>query len=673
VTLNINSPVSIVPLIGPRYERILAKLDIFTVKDLLYHFPSRYEDYSKIVKTKSARVGEVVTVIGEIKEARNILTKNRKRITKVLLSDETGEIQAIWFNQYFLSGVFKNIPKLSLSGEVSFFDRDKALISPEYEIVRAQKLIHTGRLVPIYPETRGVSSKWLRGRINYVLNSVSLNDQFPQNLLKSQNLIPLENALNQIHFPKSLEEVKLAKERFAFEEVFELILKAEVKKLNRESLRSKKAFKLFEEEVGKLIESLPFKLTFSQENAVSEIISDLTKEKPMNRLLQGDVGSGKTVVALIASFLSYLNGSKVIYMAPTEILAKQHFETFKEYLDPFKIKVSLTTSSKKGDLSADINIGTHALLFNKKEAVNAGLIIIDEQHRFGVLQRGQLTKSEDGSAPHVLTMTATPIPRTLALTIYGDLDISTLSELPEGRIKVTTWVVPKEKREGAYTWLKTKILNASSTQKAFIVCPLIEESDKESMENVKAAASEFKNLSNGILEGVKTGLIHGKMKAKEKEGVIENFSKGDLKVLIATPVIEVGLDITDATIIIIEAAERFGLASLHQIRGRVGRSDKKSYCLLFTESQNDSVLKRLKALETTHNGLKLSEIDLKARGQGDVFGVRQHGIVNFKVFNPSDFNLIKRTKSAVLNILNNPKENSNLIDQILKQGRISQT
>ena len=424
-------------------------------------------------------------------------------------------------------------------------------------------------------------------------------------------------------------------------------------------------------EVSNFIDSLPFTLTNSQKRSVSEILKDLEGNIPMNRLLEGDVGSGKTVVASAAAFVAFANGHQTVVMVPTQILAQQHFSTLKEVFDPFKVRVTLVTSAgvKGGPGKTDVFVGTHALIHKRVEFDNVALVIIDEQHRFGVEQRAHLMthSGKKSAAPHVLTMTATPIPRTVALTVYGDLDLSTLDELPKGRQKITTWLVPPQKREGAYGWISAQI--RKQRVQAFIICPLIEESEKETMKQVKAATAEYEKLKK-VFSDLNLGLLHGRLKAKEKDEVMHDFKRGKTDVLVSTPVVEVGIDVANATIMVIETAERFGLAQLHQLRGRVGRGEKKSYCLLFTEIKSQKVLTRLNALKRSLSGFELAELDLRLRGPGEVFGTRQHGFLDLKIANWQDTELIKKAKAVADEAINNPKKFSKLL-RVLKSAKIA--
>lgn len=653
-TLSLSTPIKDLYMVGKTYTGRLKKLDITIVEDLLHHYPFRYNDFSLISKISQIQPGERVTIQGKIRESKNIYTKYRKKIQKVVVADESGQIEATWFNQPFLTKTLKPGLRLSLAGKVDVFGSKSTLISPEYEIIK-KETIHTARLVPVYPETHGVSSKWLRSRIAPLIKKLlpKMPNWLPEKIKKENNLIDLRSALRQIHFPNNKKEIEKAKKRLSFDELF-LIQLATLKR-KKAWQKTKLAHSLFidQEKILKFTTSLPFNLTKAQNKTSREILENLKKDKPMNRLLEGDVGSGKTVIAAIAMYVAHLNGFQSVLMAPTEILAHQHYQTIKTLLEPFDIKIALLTSSKKPSAaeqqSSKINIfiGTHALIYEKVKLERLGLVVIDEQHRFGVEQRAKLIKK--GKAPHILTMTATPIPRTIALTLYGDLDLSVLDEMPPGRKKTKTWVVPLEKRQSAYEWIKKQIKKEKS--QAFIVCPLIEESTKESMKDIRAATVEFERLSQKVFPQLKLGLLHGRMKAKEKEKVIADFKDKKINILVSTPVVEVGIDIPNATIMMIEGADRFGLAQLHQLRGRVGRSNQQSYCLLFTSQKSKQTLKRLSAMQKYTSGFKLAEIDLKLRGPGEIYGTKQHGFIPLKIASFSDALLVAKTRKAAQSII----------------------
>lgn len=654
------------------YAKRLAKLDIFTYRDLLYHLPSRYEDYSLVSTIGQLQAGERVTVKGQVLASSNTYTRSHKTIQKVTLFDGTGSLELIWFNQpYIVKNLQKNTT-LSVSGIVEFFQKKLTIISPLYEIHNDQHL-HTGRIIPIYPETAGVTSKWLRRQIALLFQQAlpEIVDYLPEKLRKENNLLDLTTALQKVHFPDSLEQGLRARHRLAFDEVFFMQLAALERKKQWRTQRRGPRMTLHEDELHSFLQSLPFQLTTSQQRAVHDILNDLQMEKPMNRLLQGDVGSGKTVVAAAAMYVVAKNGYQSAMMAPTEILAQQHFATLKQLLVPHGLKVGLATSSHKlksaalkgtndqrkgatthdrkipsdkGSSMYDVIVGTHALVEKTINFHKLGFVAIDEQQRFGVEQRGILR--EKGENPHLLTMTATPIPRTLALTLYGELDVSYLTDMPKGRKLVKTWLVPSAKRDKAYDWIRKQIKNFDS--QVFIICPFVEES--ENMQTVKAATKEFARLQREVFPDLKLGLLHGKLKSKEKDEILTSFRKRQFDILVATPVVEVGIDIPNATIIMIEGSERFGLAQLHQLRGRVGRGEKQSYCLLFTDATTKTALNRLKAMETMSQGAALAEFDLKMRGPGDMYGLRQSGTRMLKIASFSDVELLNTAKKAATTI-----------------------
>jgi len=644
--MNLSSPVATIPKIGPKYKTLLeTKLDISTVQDLLYHFPFRYDDYSAIKNIKELMPEETATVKGLIGQVQNIFTRNGRRLTRAKLVDYTGNINIIWFNQHYIKNLISPSKTYAVSGRVGEFDKKLCFINPEIEEEREYSL-NTGRLVPIYPEAAGVSSKWLRSRINDVLamekaERLEIKEFLPNKLLEEHDLGKIHTALHQIHFPDGATQAQIARKRFEFEELFLELLNVEKRKQDWSTSLRGHVFEPFTNLVAGFMTKLPFTLTDSQETAFAQIVADLQNPHPMNRLLEGDVGTGKTVVALLAAYLANLNGLKTLYMAPTEILAQQHFATFKDLLSQTDVNVELATGTTKPKADWTILIGTHAILFNKETYKDIGLVVIDEQHRFGVEQRGKiLDMSTAGKIPHLLSMTATPIPRTLALTLYGDLAISTLKTHPKSERKVATKVVSDKNRDTAYEWIKKR------SEPTFIVCPFIETSDSADLANVKAAQDEFNKLSHGVFKGVEMGLLHGRMKPKEKQDIVEQFRTGKIKVLVSTPVIEVGIDIPDATIIVIESAERYGLASLHQLRGRVGRGNKEGFCFVMMSSYSKTAFTRLKYLESVNNGLELAEIDFKLRGQGDIFGTMQHGDKRLRIANLSNLEMLEDAKVA---------------------------
>lgn len=640
--MDLTTRIQQVPNIGNSYAIKLKKLGINTAEDLVNHYPFRYENFGAPYKISSINIGTTASAAGQVLQIRNIRTRYGKNLTFATVNDGTSSIEVVWFNQPFLTKSIKHGTRVGLAGKVDLFSHRKTFINPEYEILNGKGrtiTIHTQGLVPVYPETSGVASKWLRTKIKFILPIVlpKIVESLPPESLKRNRLLPKSQAVWQIHFPKRADQIAPARKRLAFEE----ILITQLIALERKSTWQKKlkSIKLDtpQEEVMSIISNLPFHLTGSQNQVLKEILADLSKDKPMNRLLQGDVGSGKTVVAAIAAYVAFLNGYQSCLMAPTEILALQHFNTLRGILSPLGVKVSLRTASIKREKGFDILIGTHALITRHVQFKNLAFVVIDEQHRFGVEQRAKLRVK--GADPHVLAMTATPIPRSLALTFYGDLDLSTLNELPKNRKRVKTFVVPPKKRSEAYQFIRENILGG---KQAYIVCPLIEPS--ETLASAKAARQEYERLKAEIFPDLSLGLLHGRLKSKEKEETLDSFRNNNTSILVSTPVVEVGIDIPNAVIMMVEAAERFGLASLHQLRGRVGRGDVQSFCLLFTESESKNVLARLTAMEKYHLGLQLAELDLKMRGPGQMYGTAQSGIPSFKVASVSDLPLIQDAK-----------------------------
>lgn len=638
------------PFVGKSYAKKLEKLEIQTVWDLFHHIPFRFLDFSKNINISDLQIGETATIKGTVTSYVNQYTKKGKPMQIVTIADVTGKVNAIWFNQIYLSRTFKEGTKAAIAGELSWFGRNKAIISPEYEILNEEKnQIHTGKLVPIYSATAGISSKWLRRRIfdAFKKHQTAIEEFLSDEILEKYSLIDFASAIEKAHFPQSLEEFENAKKRLAFNELLNLHSINIKNKREWEKNRIKKTLKVDSPKIENFTKTLPFTLTNSQNEAVKEILLDLQKDVPMNRLLEGDVGSGKTVIAAVASLVSTSNKKKTIFMAPTQILATQHFNTLKKLFEKENLTIGLWTSYQKDEGDFDILVGTHALLSKKINLKKIGLIVIDEQHKFGVEQRNKLMGK--GVPPHVLTMTATPIPRTVALTFFGDLSLSVLNELPSGRQKIITWLVPQEKRQKAFNWIKDKIKKEEI--QAYIVCPLIDESESETLANVKGAVKEFEILKKDLPQ-LKFGLLHSRLKAKEKDETIKDFKDGEIDVLVTTPIIEVGIDISNANIIVIEAADRFGLASLHQLRGRVGRGSKKSYCLLMTENESEKTQLRLNAMTKSNSGFELAELDLALRGPGEIYGTKQSGIPELKIADWSDLEMIKNTRTVAEKLSN---------------------
>ena len=651
--MNLSTPIEKIPRIGPQYQKKLKKLGIKTVEELLFHFPHRYEDFSNLLPISKAKLGETISIQGKILNIENTRTwKKRMILTQAVLADNSGAIKVIWFNQPYLINVLKKGDFVCLAGKTALGEEGIYLSSPAYEKIDPTPgvgLIHTARLVPVYPETEGLSSKWLRSIIRSLLFQLKnkIPDPLPEKFREKYNLLPIEKALWQIHFPDSLKLAKKAKERFSFENLVTiqlLVLKERLKLAREKAIKIPLKLELIKDFVKKL----PFKLTNAQKRSAWQILKDLEKERPMNRLLEGDVGSGKTVVATMAALNTVKAGYQVALMAPTEILAKQHFKTFKELLKDFNVRIGLLTAEEKTKREVDILIGTHALIQEGVKFQNLALVILDEQHRFGIEQRARLCQQK-GYIPHLLSMTATPIPRTLALTIYGDLDLSLLDELPKGRKKIITKVIPPEKRRAAYQFIREQV---GEGRQVFVICPRIEKNEKSlAWAEVKAVKEEYDKLSKIIFPDLKIGMLHGRMKPAEKEKIMKDFKNKKIDILVSTSVVEVGIDIPNATVMMIEGAERFGLSQLHQFRGRVGRGKLQSFCFLFTDSPAKKTQQRLKALMTSENGFELAEKDLEIRGPGEIFGKSQWGIPDLAMDSLKDVFLVEKAKIAAQEVL----------------------
>jgi len=670
MNIQLDTSVQYVPRVGPAMAQRLEKLGIRSVRDLVFYPPFRYNDFSTISTISRIIPKTTVTIYATVTSIKNIFTKNGKKIQEAIVRDHTGILTVIWFNQLYLPKIIHKDDRISFSGSIGFFGNKLVMESPEYEIMENENYqsLHTGRLVPVYSETAGVSSKWLRGRIAHLLSQKEtfLHELLPEHIIRHHSLMGISEALGGIHFPKNKDEADKSRHRLAFDELFFLQLTSNIQKKRWEYENLALPFNIDNDDIQTFIKHLPFTLTHDQLQAIHHICSDLKRPYPMNRLLEGDVGSGKTVVAAFLLYLSQKNGYTSVLMAPTQILAEQHFLTIQHILKPFSIPVTLVLGGSKSkshtpqkntrthirdtksNTPATVFIGTHALIQEKLELHNVGAVIIDEQQRFGVDQRSIIrTKGAGNNTPHFFTMTATPIPRTLALTAYGNLDLSILSDMPHGRIPIKTWVVPQEKRTKAYEWIRMEL--QKNNCRVFLVCPFIEES--ESMSTIKAAKKEFEYLKTQVFPDISIGLLHGKMKANEKTSTLDAFREGKTKILVTTPVVEVGIDIKEASIMLIEGAERFGLSQLHQLRGRVGRGTFESYCLLFTTNTDPHVLERLKILEKVHNGPELAEYDLALRGEGDILGFRQHGLPPLALASLKDKKLVVDTQEAVHTIL----------------------
>lgn len=646
--------------VGPETAKKLEKLRITTIYDLLTYWPRKYDDYSN-VQTISQVHGGAITIKAKAEKIKARRVRRGLHITEANLRDETGVLKAVWFNQPYRKNYFKEGKEYYFSGLYEFSFNRYSLMNPSVEQA-SEFTKNTARIVPIYRETKGLKSHEIRSLLHECLQLFEvLPENLPPSVIKANKLIPFSSAAKQMHWPESQEQLESARMRIGFEEVFSYILAGQ---LNKQEVEDETALQLaFDEAKAKdYVQSLPFTLTPAQKQAAWEILQDINQARPMNRLLEGDVGAGKTVVATFGAVLAAHNGVQTAFMAPTELLARQHAETLAVILKQSGIETALLTSAvkkkQKDELkkqlkagAVDIVVGTHALLQENVEFKRLGYVVIDEQHRFGVKQRQKLV--EKGLAiPHVLSMTATPIPRSLALTVYGELDISIINQKPSNRLPFKTKVWSPNSRAQLYDEIDSEI---SKGRQVFVVCPLIDESDTSGQKSVK---EELKILSTGPFKHRKIGLLHGKLTDEEKASVMADFVTKKLDILVSTTVIEVGIDVPNASVMLIEGADQFGLAQLHQLRGRVGRAEHQSYCYLMM-STSAKPTQRLRAMESTNNGFKLAEMDLELRGPGALYGTHQHGKLDLRVANITDTKLIKAATESAKRFLKSGEKLSN--------------
>jgi ATP-dependent DNA helicase RecG len=649
----IDAPVTVLTGIGPRHAQTLGRLGIHTLGDMLYHLPRRYDDYSQLKTINNLRFGEEVTVIGTLDfiNTRNI-RGGKAHLVEAVISDGSGSLRVSWFNQVWIAKRLKKGSLLVLSGKIDQYLGRLVMNNPEWEPVEQQNL-HTNRILPVYPLTANITQRWLRRLMHQVVTywAPRIQDPLPENIRTSADLLELSTALFQAHFPSSQDQLKAARHRLAFDEIFLLQLGV-LRQKHAWQERSANKFMIDDAWLNSQVNRLPFTLTNAQIRTVDGIRSDLKSGHPMNRLIQGDVGSGKTVVAGITVAMIATHGAQSVLMAPTSILAEQHYTSLKTQLSgdggsllahEIRLMTGSTPDLEKQEIrraleSGEIKliIGTHALIEDPVKFSDLQLAIIDEQHRFGVEQRALLRSK--GENPHLLVMTATPIPRSLALTVYGDLDLSIMDEMPAGRQPVDTRIFYPRERERAYSFIKSQIERGSQ---AFIIYPLVEESENNGS---KAAVEEHERLQREIFVQQRVGLLHGRMKPDEKETVMRRFHKSDIDILVSTSVVEVGVDVPNANVILIESANRFGLAQLHQFRGRVGRGNEKAYCILIPETSDDAENERLKAMVDTNDGFVLAERDLEQRGPGEFLGTRQSGYKDLRMVNLTNVHLIEKAR-----------------------------
>jgi len=641
----------------------LAKLGVRTVRDLLYLFPNRHNDYANVRRISELVPEEHQTALVSVWSAA-IVRLGRRSGTQAMVGDETGTMRVVWFNQPYLAAQFKANDRIVLAGKVGIYNGSKAMENPEWERLGAEDLTHTGRLVPVYPSTQGLSQRQLRRVVKECVDRFAgaVKEPLPPELRKRHKLPELTPALRQMHYPDSMEKYEQARRRVAFEELFCVQLAVLER---RQAWQDGKAAPMGSQGVLEAYrQTLPWSMTGAQERVLGEIVSDLRQSRPMARLLQGDVGSGKTAVAAAALVIGVANQYQGALMAPTEILAEQHYNTLTSLLNRLEVggrrlRVELLTGSTASKSKqaivdgvasgeVDVVVGTHALIQDGVSFKRLGVAVVDEQHRFGVIQRAALKEravAADQPTPHLLVMSATPIPRTLALTFFGDLDVSVIDEMPPGRLPVDTrWVSPDDRRE-AYGFVREQI---RAGRQAFVVCPLIEES---AALQTRSATQEYERLSREVFPELRLGLLHGRMSSADKDAVLQAFRRGELHVLVATTVIEVGIDIPNASVMVIEGADRFGLAQLHQLRGRVGRGADQSFCLLLSDDPSQGAQERLRLLEQTNDGFALAEADLRLRGPGDYFGTRQSGLPEFQAADFSDVQLIETARQEAQALL----------------------
>ena len=675
---SLESPVDRLRGVDTKLSARLRRLGVSTIRDILYLLPRRHNDFSQVARISELVPGQDQTIVATVWEAREITMGQKLRATETVVSDETGNIRVVWFGQPYLARVLKTNSRVAISGRVEAYRGQLQFESPEFEMLdRRENLIHTSRLVPVYPLTEGLTPRRLRTIVWQALEhwAPAIEEFLPDDIRRRAALGSLREAIMQVHYPDDLHSLELARRRLAFDEFFLLQAAVLMRRKSWQEGVEGIPVQAAPEVLERFFASLPFSLTSAQERCVGEILGDMrTGTPPMNRLLQGEVGSGKTVVALAALMAAASSGYQGSIMVPTEVLAEQHFATVSRllgglarpaqqenlltaYLDPFPhpVSIGLLTGSTRPSLkrelrrresegAIDIIIGTQAIIQEGVGMPRLALAVVDEQHRFGVLQRAAL-RQKGSVGPHVLVMSATPIPRTLALTLYGDLDISIIDQLPPGRPRVTTRRVPPERRDAAYTFVRQQVRNG---RQAFVICPLIEES--EAVE-ARAATEEYQRLSSEVFPDLRLGLLHGRMASRDKEAAMRRFRDGEIDILVSTAVVEVGIDVPNATVMVVEGAHRFGLSQLHQFRGRVGRGEHKSYCLLLSEYSTPEARERLAAMERIHDGFQLAEVDLDLRGPGDFFGTRQSGLPSLRAARLSDQDLLATTRELATELL----------------------
>ena len=655
---DLQAPITTLHKVGEKMAEKLDRLGIHTLEDMLFTFPRRYDDYTQFRTLNHLRPGETVTIVAAVQSITRRQGRGGKSYLAVTLDDGTGRLQIFFFGQPWLQRQFRRGSQVVVGGKIELFRGELAMTNPEWEMMERENL-HTNRIVPIYPLTKGIAARTMRRLMRQALNQWSnrIPDYVPESVLDRTELPDLAWAIQQIHFPDSMEALEYAQQRMSFDELFLFQMAMQTHRRDWQA-EPGQSLAVSDEWLDQFLGTLPYKLTEAQQRALTDIRNDIARDVPMNRLLQGDVGSGKTVVAAAMLAIATQNGKQAAIMAPTSILAEQHARSIGNLLAESpggeNIQVRLLTGNTGeaerneiyaglADGSIHVIIGTHAIIQGNVEFHDLALAVIDEQHRFGVQQRGMLRGK--GPNPHILVMTATPIPRTLALTLYADLDLSIIDEMPPGRTPIETRVLRRVERERAYSFVKAQI---DTGRQAFIVYPLVEAS--EALDDVGAAVDEYERLKNEVFYAQRVSLLHGRMKPAEKEAIMHAFAAGETDILVSTSVIEVGIDVPNASVILIEDADRFGLAQMHQFRGRVGRGEHKSFCLLVAGQISDVADQRLQAMEDTTDGFRLAEIDWEIRGAGDLLGLRQSGIGQFRlaeIMKPQQVELAQREARTV--------------------------
>ncbi len=671
----LEATVTVLDGVGPKSAEKLERLGITTLGSMLYHFPRRYDDYSQLKTINRLEYGDELTVLGTVQSSSlRKIHGGKSQMVEVIINDGTGALRVTWFNQPWIAKSLRKGSQVVLAGKVDQYLGRLVMTNPEWELID-EKNLHTNRILPVYPLTAKISQRWLRTQMDKVVNfwAPRVQDPLPENVQEEAGLLSLADALLQIHYPDSWEDLKAAQHRLAFDEIFYLQIGV-VQQKRHWAERTATPFTVEQDWLDAQLEKLPYRLTNAQQQALVDIYQDLASGRPMNRLIQGDVGSGKTVVAAYAAAAVLIHGAQIAIMAPTSILAEQHYQSFTELLagedgllapEQIRLMIGATPNAEKDQIRSGLEdgqirlvVGTHALLQDPVNFQNLQLAVIDEQHRFGVKQRAMLRAK--GENPHLLVMTATPIPRSLALTVYGDLDLTVIDEMPPGREPVGTYVLYPRERERVYNLIRGE---AEEGRQAFIIYPLVEESDHS---DSKAAVEEYSRLRKEVFHTLKVGLLHGRMKPDEKDEMMTKFRDREFDVLVSTTVIEVGVDVPNANVMVIEGANRFGLAQLHQLRGRVGRGGGKSFCVLIPESETGIDNERLAVMAETNDGFVLAEKDLEQRGPGQFLGTRQAGFSEMQMASLTDVRLIEKARKQAHALLERDPDLQAPENQILK-------